>query len=110
MYASPHNLEAVRAQVVSLAADHVIKVWDLRTQGCLQTIAPVNWSHPEDAHPTALLYDAPRKRLACIKHRPAAWPQKCVSDQSSAHQSPLVAALSNSTFDVVRPSFLKEVS
>ena len=90
-------------QVMSLAADHIIKVWDLRTQGCLQTIAPSDWPVAEDAHPSALMYDGGRKRLISIKHRPAAWPHKCVSDQSSAHQSPLVGALLNTTFDVVSP-------
>ena len=93
-------------QVLSLAADHVIKVGDLRTQSCLQTIAPQDWATPEDAHPSAMVYDGNRKRMVSIKHRPAAWPHKCISDQSSAHQSPLVAALLNTTFDVVGCPFL----
>ncbi len=28
-------------QVFSLGTDHVIKIWDLRNNGCLQTISPV---------------------------------------------------------------------
>ena len=92
----------VLAQVLSLAADHILKVWDLRTQGCLQTISPQDWPTPEDAQPTAMMYDSNRRRMVSIKHRPAAWPHKCVSDQSSAHQSALVGALVNTTFDVVR--------
>lgn len=88
-------------QVLSMAADHVIKVWDLRTQGCLQTIAPADWVAPEDANPTAMSYDVTRKRMVSIKHKPAIWQHKCISDQSSAHQAALVGALVNTTFDVV---------
>ena len=52
-------------QLISLGADHVVKVWDLRNQKCLQTIAPKDWgpSAAEDSHPTCLAYDTSRQRL-----------------------------------------------
>ena len=50
---------------MSLGADHVVKVWDLRNQKCLQTIAPKDWgvAAVEDSHPTCMAYDASRQRL-----------------------------------------------
>ncbi len=48
-------------QVISLGADSVIKVHDLRTNRCLQTIAAYDWPSPADAKPAALLYDARRR-------------------------------------------------
>ncbi len=47
-------------QVVSMAADNVIKVWDLRNHRCIQTIADVDWPSQEDAHPSAMMYDPAR--------------------------------------------------
>jgi len=47
--------------VISLGADSVIKVHDLRTNRCLQTIAAYDWPSPADAKPAALLYDARRR-------------------------------------------------
>ncbi len=39
----------------------MIKVHDLRTNRCLQTIAAYDWPSPADAKPAALLYDARRR-------------------------------------------------
>lgn len=50
-------------QLVSLAADKVVKVWDLRNQKCLQTISPKDWTSAEDARPSCLAYDSERQRL-----------------------------------------------
>ena len=49
------------SQVISLGADSVIKVHDLRTNLCLQTIAAHDWPAAADAKPAALLYDARRR-------------------------------------------------
>lgn len=44
-------------QVLSLATDGVLRVWDLQTHRCLQTLEPLR------VRPTAMLYDAERKQL-----------------------------------------------
>ena len=44
-------------QVISMAADNVVKVWDLRNHRCVQTITDADWPSQEDAHPTAMMYD-----------------------------------------------------
>jgi WD40 repeat protein len=45
-------------QIVSASADHVVKVWDVRTYKCLQTISTVNSSGATREELTALHYDA----------------------------------------------------
>ncbi|KAL0018315.1 hypothetical protein WJX77_008577 [Trebouxia sp. C0004] len=90
-----------RCQVVSMAADNVIKVWDLRNHRCIQTIADVDWPSQEDAHPSAMMYDPARSRMVTAFHRLAVWPHMCVSDDNAGHEEPLVAALYNNLFQVV---------
>lgn len=40
-----------------MAADNVVKVWDLRNHRCVQTIIDADWPSQEDAHPSAMMYD-----------------------------------------------------
>lgn len=40
-----------------MAADNVVKVWDLRNHRCVQTITDADWPSQEDAHPSAMMYD-----------------------------------------------------
>lgn len=47
-------------QVISKAADNVIKVWDLRNHRCIQTITDLDWPSQEDAHPSVMMYDVAR--------------------------------------------------
>ena len=114
-------------QVVSLAADHVIKVWvrapvlllkcavsgcghaghplraqDLRSSRCMQTIDEADWRAPEDARPTALMYDAACHRLITASRRPLAWAKASESNALPTHAEPLVTALYNTLFNVVR--------
>lgn len=43
-----------------MAADNVIKVWDLRNHRCIQTITDLDWPSQEDAHPSVMMYDTAR--------------------------------------------------
>jgi hypothetical protein len=88
---------------MSLAADKVIKLWDLRNQRCLQTIVAADWPLKEDAAPNCALYDGVRHRLVTAGLRPAVWQHACASDDMGGHREPLVAALFNSAFHVVAP-------
>ena len=56
----PIDEHAAAAQVVSMAADNVIKVWDLRNHRCIQTITDLDWPSQEDAHPCVMMYDPAR--------------------------------------------------
>lgn len=60
-----------------------------------------DWPRPEDARPSAMAYDASRRRLVTACHKPAAWAHAPV-ERDRRHDSRLVAALYNSTFSVVR--------
>ena len=75
---------------------------DLRSSRCLQTIDEVNWRAPEDARPGTLMYDSARHQLITAAHRPLAWAQSSSSNASISHAEPLVAALHNALFHVVR--------
>lgn len=44
-------------QIISASADHVVKVWDVRTYKCLQTISTANSSGPTREELSALHYD-----------------------------------------------------
>lgn len=45
-------------QIISASADHVVKIWDVRTYKCLQTISTANSSGPTREELSALHYDA----------------------------------------------------
>lgn len=64
-------------QVVSMAADNVIKVWDLRNHRCIQTITDLDWPSLEDAHPCVMMYDTARSAsLFCLPSNVSwLWPQ-----------------------------------
>ena len=51
-----------------MAADNVIKVWDLRNHRCIQTITDVDWPSQEDAHPSAMMYDPARSAVLLPSH------------------------------------------
>jgi hypothetical protein len=89
-------------QVISMAADKVIKIWDLRNHRCIQTITDTDWPTPEDNKPYSLIYDSSRSRMVTAAHCPVVWHHMCVSDDVSGHKHPLVAALYNNFFQVVR--------
>ena len=85
-----------------MGTDKVIKIWDLRNHRCLQTITDMDWLRFEDNQPNALVYDSQRARLVTAAHRPVVWQHKCVSDDKKGHKEPVVAALYNPAFLVVR--------
>ncbi len=72
-------------QVVSMAADNVIKVWDLRNHRCIQTITDVDWPSQEDAHPSAMMYDPARSAVLLPSHiykkLPCKWARLACSAQ-----------------------------
>lgn len=57
LFDSPAQPFSFNVQVISMAADNVVKVWDLRNHRCVQTIIDADWPSQEDAHPTAMMYD-----------------------------------------------------
>lgn len=90
-------------QVISMASDSVIKLWDLRNNRCMQTIAEKAWPHPSHAHPTAMLFEPRRRRVVTIEHQPMYWKHMCCADDQQGHSQPLVAVLYSPEFHLVRP-------
>ncbi|KAL4420053.1 hypothetical protein ABPG77_007492 [Micractinium sp. CCAP 211/92] len=89
-----------QSQVITLAEDHTVRVWDLRNHKCVQTIGRTDWLRPEDGKPSAMAYDTSRRRLVCASHRLVAWSHRRV-EVERRHDARLVAALYNQTFSVV---------
>ena len=56
--------------LMSLGSDHLVKIWDLRTNKCLQTIGEEDWARREEAKPVALLYDGTHRRLVTAVNKP----------------------------------------
>lgn len=100
------NLEPVwkacrQCQLFSMSVDNVIKVWDLRTNKCTQTITHDEWPQSEDAQPLSMVYDSGRKRLITAARRPYMWQHKLIMKDRTGHRSACVKAVYNSTFFVV---------
>lgn len=89
-----------QCQLISLSTDHVVKLWDLRTNKCVQTLAEDDWPKGEE-QPVAMAYDAGRKRLITAGKKPYLWEHKLVMRDASGHRGPCVKAMYNSAFFVV---------
>jgi WD40 repeat protein len=76
-------------QVFTLAADRVIKVWDLRTHRCLQTLAEDDWARKDTSAPNCIVYDGSRRRLVSAQHHPYIWHHKMTSLDRTGHREPL---------------------
>jgi hypothetical protein len=84
-----------------MAADRVIKVWDIKAQRCIQTIEAKDFPDSHDSKPNAIWFDAAARQLLTAASRPISWTQSAGSTAALGHSAPLVAALSNATFDLV---------
>jgi len=89
--------------VFTLSLDKVIKVWDLRTHRCLQTITQDDWKKTEDTEskPHSLMYDSFHKRVITAVNKPHAWIHKLVAQDRTGHMEPVRGCLYNSTFHVI---------
>ena len=86
---------------MSMSVDHVIKIWDLRTNKCLQTINEEDWLKREEAHPVAMLYDGTHRRMVTAAYKPYVWDHKMVMQDTVGHRDELVKAIFNGSFEVV---------
>ncbi|KAF5835754.1 WD40-repeat-containing domain protein [Dunaliella salina] len=89
--------------VFTLSLDKVIKVWDLRTHRCLQTITQDDWKKTEDTEskPHSLMYDSFHRRVITAVNKPHAWIHKLVAQDRTGHMEPVRGCLYNSTFHVI---------
>ncbi len=89
-----------RQHLFSLSADKVIKVWDIKTYLCLQTMEvklrfrPVNMI-------TAMGFDEVRKVLLLGTRKLNVARSKASNEAETSHDSPISCVLFNSTFEIV---------
>jgi len=84
----------------------VIKVWDLRTLKCLQTLQEEEAQLPEDTL-SCLAFDPRRQAIVCASSCPCAFPVRGFMSSFPSepvykgHHAPIVGALYNRTFDQI---------
>ena len=86
-------------QLFSCSTDKCIKVWDLRSHKCLQTIHDKTAYRPEDRI-TSMCFDPIHSRLLTGTTKLRAWPLVKAAKRSTKpkHEHPLCAALYNRNF------------
>jgi len=90
-------------QLISLSFDKVIKVWDVRSHRCLQTITDSTSYRPENRI-TSLIYDQAHGCLVSCAVKPRTWPmQKRLRPdyQTKSHKFPVCSALFNHNFNQI---------
>jgi WD40 repeat protein len=93
------EVDANLHQVISLSTDKTIKVWDLRTNRCMQTMEDENTYRPEDRI-SVMLHDPKRRQLITGTTKLRPWKQVMKTRQSEGHNSAVVGCLYNYEFDV----------
>jgi len=90
-------------QLFSCAVDKCLKVWDLRSHKCVQTIAVRESYRPEDKISAMAFQGGANFRLLTGTTRLRPWPLIKAAKRSAkrGHSTPLVAALYNSHFNQV---------
>eukprot|EP00754_Rhynchopus_humris_P037011 Rhum_TRINITY_DN1910_c0_g1::Rhum_TRINITY_DN1910_c0_g1_i1::g.5180::m.5180 len=93
------SLDYQHNQMLTLSEDKCIKVWDVRTFRCLQTVTDTVNYHPENSL-SSLLFDAKRNRILTSATFPVAWSLTRVAAKESTsageqggHGAPLVAVV-----------------
>lgn len=86
-------------QVISLSTDKTMKIWDLRTNRCIQTMEDENTYRPEDRI-SVMLHDSRRRQLITGTTKLRPWKQVMRTRESEGHNSAVVACLYNYEFDV----------
>eukprot|EP01062_Namystynia_karyoxenos_P023059 TRINITY_DN18874_c3_g2_i1.p1 TRINITY_DN18874_c3_g2~~TRINITY_DN18874_c3_g2_i1.p1 ORF type:complete len:1422 (+),score=405.98 TRINITY_DN18874_c3_g2_i1:126-4268(+) len=91
-------LNSDNRQLITLSEDKVIKVWDVRTFRCLQTITDSTNYHP-DNFLSAMAFDAGRNRVLTASTYPCAWLRARVSSafppNYTGHTRPILQILYN---------------
>ncbi|CEP03071.1 unnamed protein product (mitochondrion) [Plasmodiophora brassicae] len=88
-------------QIISLAVDKTIKVWDVRNFRCMQTITDANHYRPENRI-SRLTWVKAHSCLLAATNRLDVWPSKAVSQaETLSHDHSICTAIYNSNFGQV---------
>lgn len=85
--------------VITLSTDKMIKVWDLRSNRCIQTLEDDNVYRPEDRL-TVMMHDSKRRQLLTGTTKLRSWKQVLKTRDSEGHNSAVVGCLYNHEFDI----------
>eukprot|EP00762_Andalucia_godoyi_P000195 ANDGO_02362.mRNA.1 putative WD repeat-containing protein alr2800 len=93
-------------QIISLSQDKMIKVWDIRSYRCLQTLEDNYTKYSPDDELTSMVFDHSRKRLITAGNFPKSWPMRrsvvgLPEGIAEGHVKSLVGSLYNKIFDQV---------
>ena len=86
--------------LISLSADKVIKIWDIKTYQCLQTIESKLHFRPIDMI-TAMTYDPIRRALLLGTRKINLAVFRSSTDTEASHMNPIAWVLYNTIFDIV---------
>ena len=89
-----------RNHLISLGTDKVIKIWDIRTYQCIQTIFDKVPYRPEDRL-ASLLFDKYTNNILLGSRRINLWFFKTQEEIKTSHEYPVAFALNNAEFESV---------
>eukprot|EP00760_Papus_ankaliazontas_P013405 PhM_4_TR15709/c0_g1_i1/m.85094 len=99
-----------RNQLITMSTDKVIKIWDLRTFTCMQTLVDKERRYPEDRFST-MFFDQNQQTIVTTAHVPVLWRDAEVqakvetgvswSEGYEGHLNPVIAVTYNETANQV---------
>ena len=89
-----------RNHLISLGTDKVVKIWDIRTYKCIQTIFDKICYRPEDRL-TCILFDDYTNNILLGSRKINQWQFKTQEEIKTSHEYPVSIALYNTSFESV---------
>ena len=89
-----------RYHLISLGTDKVVKIWDIRTYACIQTIFDKVCYRPEDRL-TSMIFDKWTNNILLGSRKLNMWFFKTQEEIKTSHEFPVAFALNNGMFESV---------
>lgn len=93
-------LNEERHHLISLGTDKVVKIWDIRTYACIQTIFDKVCYRPEDRL-TSMIFDKVTNNILLGSRKLNLWFFKTQEEIKTSHEYPVAFALNNGEFESV---------
>jgi len=94
------TLNEDRNHLISLGTDKVVKIWDIRTYACIQTIFDKICYRPEDRL-TSIIFDRTTNNILACSRKINLWFFKTQEEIKTSHEYPISFALYNTEFEAV---------
>lgn len=106
-YLAGHNSAVIdlalnrdKNQLISLGTDKIVKVWDIRTFQCVQTIVDKTIYRPENRL-TGLYFNPRINSLILTSKKINIWPFKAAEELPTSHESTVTCVLFNKNFNCI---------